>query len=452
VRIKFLGGARTVTGSLFLYNNRFLIEAGLFQGHREEAEQINRNPPIDLSQISAILLTHAHLDHSGNIPNLIKKGYQGPIYATRATIEITSLLLRDAAHIFEQDIAYLNKKLRKKGLPEKEPLYTIDDVERSLQHFEPIPYHHPFQIGDETITFFDAGHILGSAQIRLEGPKGSILFSGDLGRRGMPFLRDPELGIKTEVLVLESTYGGRNHEELTTVKEKLIQLINKINRRKSRLLIPAFAVERTQDLIYLLHELEDEIPPVPIYVDSPLAQNVTRIFKSHVELYDREAKELIQNNDDPLGFGHLHYIRDVEESKWLNDREGPLIIISASGMCEGGRILHHLKRSLTNPDDIVLFVGFQARNTLGRRLIDGVKEVKVFGEEYPVRCEIVRIDGLSSHADQNDLITYVKSIPELKRIFLIHGEEEEMETLAEKLKSSFTGQIDLPQLGEEFQF
>ncbi|HID32138.1 MAG TPA: MBL fold metallo-hydrolase [bacterium (Candidatus Stahlbacteria)] len=451
MKIRFLGGARSVTGSLFSINNQILVECGLFQGHREEAEEFNRNPPLDLDSVSAVFITHAHLDHSGNLPNIVKKGYRGPIFATEPTIDITSLLLLDAAHIFEQDIRYLNKKLRKRGLPEKDPLYTIEDAEKTIKLFRPLPYHHPIMIEDYEITLFDSGHILGSSQIRIKTPNSVLLFSGDIGRKDMPFLKDPELGIGADVLVMESTYGGRSHEPVDMVKEKLKKLILRISRQKARLLIPAFAVERTQDLIYILHEIRDEVPPVPIYVDSPLANDVTRVFRSHLGIFDQETKELIKADEDPLSFSHLHFVEDVEESKHLNEFTGPVIIISASGMCEGGRILHHLKRTVTDPRNIILFVGFQARNTLGRRIVDGAKRIKIFGDDFNLRCQVEVIDGLSSHAGHSDLIQYASSIPELKKIFLVHGEDEAQGALKGSLQKVFSGEIEVPDIGEEYQ-
>ncbi|HIE05227.1 MAG TPA: MBL fold metallo-hydrolase, partial [bacterium (Candidatus Stahlbacteria)] len=401
----------------------------------------------------AIFLTHAHLDHSGNIPNIVKKGYQHRIFATPATIDIVELLLLDAAHIFEQDIKYLNKRLKKKNLPLKEPLYSIDDAKAAIGKFSPLDYHKPIVKNGYDITLFDAGHILGSAQVRIRTDSGSILFTGDLGRVGMPFIRDPEFGLGADVLVMESTYGGRIHEPLEVVKRKLKVLIERVFRRRSRLLIPAFAVERTQDLIYLLHEMEDDLPPVPIYVDSPLATNVTDVFRRHGRIFDKETRELLERADDPLGFGRLHYTRSVEDSKALNDCDGPVVIISASGMCEGGRVLHHLKRVVKSRENIILFIGFQARNTLGRRIVDGAKRIKVFGDEYDLKCHVEHIDGLSSHADSDDLCNYVRRMPNLKKLFLVHGEEDEMEKLRARLiEQGFAGEIHIPEPQETYRF
>ncbi len=438
--ITFIGATRGVTGSSHLFevnNHKFLIECGLYQGHREEADRINRTFPFEPKDLKAVLLTHAHLDHSGNLPTLIKNGYAGPIYCTSATKDIVSLLLMDSASIQEHDIEYVNKKHRAQGLPEKMPLYTSKDVEKTVDQFAAKGYETDFELlPGVRATLYDAGHILGSAQILLEVSKKRLLFSGDLGRKNMPIIRDPVIPHNVDYLILESTYGGRTHTSVEETIEELRAIINEGKRRRSKMIIPAFAVERTQLLISILKELyaEGTLANVPVYIDSPLATDVTEIYKKHPECFDAETYTSYIK-DGLFDFPGLIYIRDSAASKKLNKIKEPMIIIAGSGMCEGGRVVHHLIHSIEDPDNILILVGFQAQGTLGRKILDNAERIFIFGERYQVRARIKFLGGLSAHADGKDLIDYVAlmSNARLKRVFLIHGEPEAAMALKESI-------------------
>ncbi len=442
MEITFIGATRTVTGSMHLFEykkQKFLIECGLYQGHRTEAERINRTFPFKPKEISSIILSHAHLDHSGNIPTLIKKNFKGEIYCTPATKDIAELLLLDSAHLQENDIAYFNKKQRKAGLPTKEPLYTIEDAEESIRYFKGINYHNQFEPVDGVgVTFFDAGHILGSAEILIEFDEKKILFSGDLGRKNMPIIRDPEIPQDIDYLILESTYGSRVHSSFEQMTEELKDIILEGKEKKSKIIIPAFAVERTQVLVTMLKRLYEEgiLKNIPIYVDSPLATSVTEVFARHPECFDKETYEKF-TKEEPFDFPGITYIKDQERSKELNEKRGPMIIISASGMCEGGRVLHHLIHSIENENNIIILTGFQAAGTLGRKLLDGYKEVFIFDTKFQVKARVYFMAGLSAHADSNDLVEFVKAMKNgrLKKVFLIHGEITEAVVLKEKLEA-----------------
>lgn len=442
MEITFIGATRTVTGSMHLFEykkQKFLIECGLYQGHRAEAERINRTFPFKPKEIKCVILSHAHLDHSGNLPTLVKKKFKGEIYCTPATRDITELLLLDSAHLNENDIAFFNKKQRKAGLPVKEPLYTVDDAEKTLRYLNAINYHNQFEpVDGVNITFYDAGHILGSAQILIEYDGKRILFSGDLGRKNMPIIKDPEFIRDIDYLILESTYGGRIHSSFEEMTIELKKIILEAKEKKSRVIIPAFAVERTQILVTMLKRLYQEgtLRNIPIYVDSPLATNVTEIFTRHPECFDRDTYEIFLR-EEPFNFPGITYIKSPEESKLLNDKKEPMIIISASGMCEGGRVLHHLIHSIEDEKNIIILTGFQASGTLGRKLLDGYKEVFIFDTKFLVRAKIYFMSGLSAHGDSNDLVEFVHAIknPHLKKIFLIHGEVFEAVALKEKLKT-----------------
>ncbi len=450
--ITFIGAARTVTGSLHLFeynNQKFLLECGLYQGHREEAERINRTFPFKPKDIKAVILSHAHIDHSGNLPNLVKRGFRGPIYSTSATKDIASLLLLDSAKIQEYDLGYLNKKQKKKGLPLKEPLYTVADAEKTLKQFSTVEYKNTFEpVNGVKVTFYDAGHILGSSVILLESEDKRILFSGDLGRKDMPIIKDPTVLHDIDCLILESTYGGRAHKSFEGMTEEFRDIIEKGKRKGSKILIPAFAVERTQLLVTILKNLYDEgtLKDVPVYVDSPLATNVTDVFRRHPECFDKETYKIFTDSD-PFNFAGLNYVKNTEESKSLNARQGPMIIMSASGMCEGGRITHHLIHSIENGDNIIIMSGFQARGTLGRKILEKAKKVWIFNDKYEVRAKIYFMGGLSAHADSNDLVDYVKKTNNgrLKKVYLIHGDIEEAIALQGKIESMDNIDVDIPQ-------
>ena len=456
MRIQFCGAARTVTGSMHLLDTgreKVLMDCGIFQGPREESEEKNRRFLFNPKEISTALLSHAHLDHSGNLPSLVKQGFEGPIMATRATCDLCQVMLRDSAHIQEADIVFVNKRRRREGLPPKEPLYTLEDAEQTISRFVPVDYDQPVEVAGLRATYRDAGHILGSAMILLEDESGRTLaFSGDLGRKGLPILRDPYPLEGADTLLLESTYGNKVHEPIEETVAKFEAVLRAAIEKRGKIVIPAFAMGRSQEIVYELHHLirDGRIPSIPTYVDSPLSLNATEIFKRHPECYDEETKHLLDEHEDPLGFARLKYIRSVEESKALNEQEGPMIIISASGMCEGGRILHHLANTIGDPRNTILIVGFQAEGTLGKKLVDQETRVKIYGEEYQRRAPVVVLNGFSAHADRNDLLGFVSGMKRKPgRIFVVHGNEEQSRALEEGLRSLGLPDVHRPQRGEE---
>ncbi|RMD91522.1 MAG: MBL fold metallo-hydrolase [Calditrichaeota bacterium] len=461
MQIRFCGGARTVTGSqhlLTINGKKILLECGLFQGRRKDTYERNKNFLYDPKEIDVMVLSHAHIDHCGNIPNLVNSGFEGYIFATAATVDLCQIMLRDSAYLQEKDIEWVNKIRRRHHEPPAEPLYTVDDVENAMMHFVGVQYNKRFPIAPGvTVTFFDAGHILGSAVVLLEieekGKRWRLGFSGDLGRKNIPILRDPQPLHELDLFICESTYGNREHEPSEGVEEEVAQTVNQVIQERGKIIIPAFALGRTQLIVYILHKLftEKRIPDLPIYVDSPLACNATEVFRHHPECFDRETYALfLQNHLDPFGFGRLKYIRDVEESKKLNYLNEPCIIISASGMAEAGRILHHLRNNIQNPRNLVLLVGFAAQNTLARKLKDGWEKVKIFGQEYPVKCKVKSIDAFSAHADRHELLDYYRGFsPEkLKHIFLVHGEEDQALPFQQALKSRGFTAVHYPAWGE----
>ncbi|UCG91683.1 MAG: MBL fold metallo-hydrolase [candidate division WOR-3 bacterium] len=452
MNITFIGATQTVTGSLHLFEfkkQKFLLECGLYQGHREDAERINSTFPFKPKDIKAVILSHAHIDHSGNLPNLSKRGFTGPIYCTPATKDIASLLILDSAKIQEYDFEYLNKRRKELGLPPKEPLYTMSDAENVINQFTTVEYKKTFApVDGVTITLYDAGHILGSSIILLEAEGKRILFSGDLGRKNMPIIKDPYTPHNIDYIILESTYGGRTHASFDRMTAELKDIIEEGKAKKSKIIVPAFAVERTQVLITMLKNLYEEgvLKDVPVYIDSPLATNVTDVFRNHPDCFDKETYQLFTEGD-PFNFAGLNYIKDTEESKSLNEKKGPMIIMSASGMCEGGRVTHHLIHSIANAHNIILLTGFQARGTLGRKILDGAEKVSIFNNEFDVRAKVYFMGGLSAHADGNDLVEYVKNIKNgvLKKVYLVHGDIEESRALQERIVSLDHIDVDIPQ-------
>ncbi|MGD9047825.1 MAG: MBL fold metallo-hydrolase, partial [Anaerolineae bacterium] len=409
-----------------------------------------------------MILSHAHIDHSGNIPSLVKNGFQGNIYATPATRDLCSAMLRDSGHIQEYDAYYVNKKRARKGLPPVEPLYTIEDAAASMLNFVSVGYDRSLPVAPGvTLTFRDAGHILGSAVVVLdieeESRNSRLVFTGDLGRIGMPILRDPEPVENVDFLITESTYGDRSHDTFEATDEALKAVIADTYGRGGKVIVPAFSVGRTQELVYALHRLTQakQIPELPIFVDSPLSVNVTEIFRLHPECYDEEVNEFLESSHhrDPFGFYRLTYVRSVEGSKELNHLQEPAIIISASGMCEAGRILHHLKNNVEDPRSTILIVGWQAPHTLGRRLVERQPVVKIFGEKYKLRARVKTINGFSAHADRQGLLGYADQLgPErLSSAFVVHGEEGSSLALAEGLRGLGLGQVSVPQPGEVFE-
>jgi metallo-beta-lactamase family protein len=466
MKLTFWGAAGEVTGSMHLVESggrRFLLDCGLHQGRRKEADRKNRNLPFPGSSIDAVVLSHAHIDHSGNLPTLVKNGFSGPVFSTPATIDLCHWMLRDTAHIHEKDAQFLNQRLEHRksmGLEDGhvEPLYTMADAERTLPLLQPVPYHSQHILAPGlNYAGYDAGHILGSSFVVLhEASNGSSVrlgFSGDLGRPNLPIIRDPESMPPAEYLILESTYGGRFHKNASHVVNKLADVVNRTAGRGGRIIVPAFAVGRTQQLVLLLHQLANEkrIPNIPIFVDSPLALNVTEVHRDHPECFDDETREYLLHHEDPFGFGRLRYIREVADSKKLNDLHGPFVVISASGMCEAGRILHHLRNNIEDPRNTVLITGFQAQDTLGRKLVEKWPEVRIFGEPMRVRAEISSLDELSAHADQGELMEWIRPLaPSLRRVFLVHGEPQQSQTLAKLLHSTYNLSVAIPAPGQSF--
>jgi len=466
MHIQFWGAARTVTGSMHLLrvNGRnLLLDCGLYQGKRQIAFERNRNLPFDPTQIDAVVLSHAHIDHSGNLPSLVRGGFEGPIYATSATRDLCAYMLQDSAHIHESDVKYVNKRRRREGKRPFEPLYTRADAVATLERFITVPVHRTFSpIRGVEASFWRAGHILGAASVRLDieesGRRRRLVFSGDIGRPSMPIIRDPENVEGADAVIMECTYGQRSHESTGEAKEALLEAVTAVTERAGKLLIPAFAVGRTQELVYRLGELEREgrLPPIDVYVDSPLAINATDVVRLHPECFDAEMREAVdaETDNDPLSFGRLYYVRSAEQSKQLNTLEGAAVIISASGMIEGGRILHHVKNHGPKASTIVLFVGFQAEHTLGRRILEGDRMVKVFGERVDLRAEVRRINGYSAHADRGELLDWARAIREagdVRRTFLVHGEEEVALSFADELAPVMGGRVDVPERGQLFE-
>lgn len=459
--LTFHGAAQTVTGSrhlLSINGSRLLLDCGLFQGRRQETYEKNLRFTFDPTEVDAVVLSHAHIDHCGNLPSLVAQGFPGPIHATLATRHLTDLLLQDAAHIQESDAEFLNKRLARRGEPPIRPLYTAQQAAAASSRFVSHDYNRPFEpVPGVSATFVDAGHILGSAAIVLQleekGRKLRLMFSGDIGRPGLPIIRDPVLPSQVDVLLMECTYGDIVHPPPEQAYQELRAVVRRTIDRGGKVVIPAFAVGRTQGLVYDLRQMVEarEIPHVPIYVDSPLAINVSEVFQGHPEFFDEEAHALIRSNPgrDPLGFDLVTYTRTPDESKALNDRKDPIIIISASGMAESGRILHHLRHNIEEPRNSILITSWMAPHTLGRRLVEKQPTVRIFGEEFPVRSEVAVINGLSAHAGQDQLVEYARATREqVRRIFLVHGEPEPAAALRAKLAEAGLKQVHYPGPGE----
>jgi metallo-beta-lactamase family protein len=459
MQIEFLGAARTVTGSMHLVHAngaRILLDCGLFQGKRAEANERNRTFPFDPAEIDAVILSHAHIDHSGNLPGLVKQGYRGPIYCTPATADLCSIMLADSAFLQEKDAEFLNKRYREEK--PVEPLYTPADAARAVGQLRGVEYGKEFSVAKNAVALFsDAGHILGSAGIRLtlsrNGTASTVGFTGDIGRWNMPIIRDPQSLGDVDVLLSESTYGGILHDPPENMAEQLAADILRTIKRGGKVVVPAFSVGRTQDVIYTLHTLFDvgKLPLIPIYVDSPLAVNATEVFKRHPECFDDEIQAHLRLSHDPFGLDQIHYIRDAEESKKLNGLSIPCMIISASGMCEAGRILHHLVNTIEDPRNTILIVGYCAENTLGRRLVDQAEEVRIYGSLYRRRAEVVVHNSFSAHADGQELLKYIGMVDgkRLQKIFLVHGELERAQALAAGLGDRGYTSVEIPERGQK---
>ena len=482
IRLHFWGAAQTVTGSshhLECAGRNILLDCGLYQGNRQQAREINSHLALDAAQLtgqgqdalSAVVLSHAHIDHSGNLASLAKQGYRGPILATPSTIDLCQPMLKDSAHIQEGDVEFMNRrrgKRRQIGVPEGavpvEPLYTAEDAEQVLQQFQQLKLHEPALLpgsspdGGFSVSLTNAGHMLGSTCVLLEatekGQKTRLLFSGDVGRKNLPIIQDPDPAPAADYLIMESTYGNRLHQPIGPVKQKLAGLVRRVAARGGRIIVPAFAVERTQQLVMLLHQLIDEklIPNIPMFVDSPLATNVTEVFRQHTEDWDQEIATFSKTASDPFGWQRLKYTKTVQESKALNDLHMPFLVMSASGMCEAGRILHHLKNGIEDPRNLILITGYQAANTLGRKLVERQPEVNIFGEPMRVRAEVDSIGELSGHADQQELLTWMEpAVKTLKKVFLVHGEPLAQAALKEEIEKRYRLEVICPKRGDRFE-
>ncbi len=461
--IQFLGAARTVTGSMHFINangKNILLDCGLFQGRRAETYERNLNFPFEPSTIDVVVLSHAHIDHAGNLPNLVKHGFSGNIFCTPATADLCRLMLMDSAHIQEKDTEFVNKRNAKKKLPPIEPLYTSGDVQSTLALLTEIPYRTSFEVvNGVSAKFFDAGHILGSASIHLTIHEGSgkekhFGFTGDVGRPNMPILRDPEFMGNVDALISESTYGGRTHATVDEMPNKFLEVVKRTVDRGGKIIIPAFSVGRTQDIVYQMNNLKKggRLPDIPIFVDSPLSTNATEIFRSHPECFDDATLKILQSDDDIFGFDRLRFIRDVEESKKLNDLKEPCMIIAASGMCEAGRIVHHLNNNVENPKNTVMIVGYQAEHTLGRKLVNREPEISIFGKVKQLKCEVAVMNSFSAHADKNELLNFVEKMDkrQLRHIFLVHGDVDQAEKFATTLREKQYQRVDVPSRLDKF--
>lgn len=451
MKITFHGAARTVTGSqhlLEINGRKIMLDCGLYQGKRKEAFERNRTEFCQGKEIDTLILSHAHIDHSGRIPCLVKNGFRGDIICTSATRDLCAVMLMDSAFIQEKDVEFVNKRRRKNQQMPFEPLYTQEDVARSMAQFVGLNYNRRHQLFPGVhLTLMDAGHMLGSAHVILDiddidtGKTRRLVFSGDIGRPGIPIIRDPTpLTAGADILIMESTYGNRTHPPYLETEQELERIVNQTVQRGGTLLIPAFAVGRTQQLVYSLHKLHSSgsIPELPVFVDSPLATRTTDIFKLHPEVYDAEIRDFILAGDDknPFGFDKLQYTQSVEQSKALNERKGPMVIISASGMMEGGRILHHLRSRIEDPRNTILITGWQAPNTLGRRMVEKEQTVRIFGDEFQMRAHVEVQTGFSGHADHDGLMNFVRVMEKRpEQTFIVHGEEEASQNLAHDLRT-----------------
>ena len=472
MKITFLGAAKTVTGSNFLVETedgtKFLVDCGMYQGRSDLEEKNYDDFLFNIDEIDFMLLTHAHIDHSGRIPKLYKQGYRKPIYAHKATCDLCSIMLPDSGHIQEMESEWKNKKRIRKGQKALEPMYVAQDALDCLEVFKPVKYDEIIDITDNIkVRFNDAGHMLGSSIIEIwvneNGKETKAVFTGDLGNNDIPLLASPTMIESADYLVMESTYGNRLHIRNDDKAKIFLDVVYETLERNGTVVIPTFAVGRTQEILYELNKIKEntsdeefmkkyeKLMKAPVYVDSPLAVSATEIFRKNTDLFDDDVKEAMEKGDNPLEFPGLRFTQTVEESKVLNESKEPAIILSASGMCEVGRIKHHLKHNIWNPNSTILFVGYQAPGTLGRKIVDGEKKVRIFGEEFSVNARIEYIEGYSGHADQEGLLNFVYSFyTKPKHIFLVHGEEEGQEVLKDKLEENTEIPVTIPSFGETY--
>ena len=472
MNITFLGATKTVTGSNFLLEGagkKIIVDCGLYQGRAKDEMENYEDFDFNVNEIDYMLLTHAHIDHSGRIPKLYNDGYRNPIIATKATCDLCALMLPDSGHIQEMENVWKNKKRARQGKPEMEPLYTAQDAIDSLKLFEPVSYDEIIELDENiSVRFNDAGHMLGSSVIEIwiqeEGETKKVVFTGDLGNNDIPLLDSPTMIESADYLIMESTYGNRLHMRNDDKAEMFLNIVAETLDKGGNVIIPSFAVGRTQEILYEINKLKEvkndeeflkkyeTLMKAPVYVDSPLAISATEIFKNNMELFEEEVRERIKRGDNPLEFPGLRFTRTADESKALNENPEPSIIISASGMCEVGRIKHHLKHNIWNPKNTILFVGYQAAGTLGSKIVNGEKQVKIFGEEISVNARIEYIEGYSGHADQEWLLNFVYSfISKPKHIFLVHGEPEGQKVLKKKIEESVEIPVTIPDYGESYK-
>ncbi len=464
MQVEFVGAAGgNVTGSRHVVHTekaRVLLDCGLFQGRRSETLERNQHLGFRAKDIDVMVLSHAHIDHSGAVPRLYRQGFRGSIYCTPATRDLCAAMLEDSAQIQAQDAAYINRKIAKDHVDMEpvEPLYDQEDVVGALELMVNIPYHRPHQIAEGvTLTFYDAGHVLGSAMVALDvdvvGDDRRLVFSGDVGRRNMPILRDPEIPNGASCLIMESTYGNRTHDPIEQMEDELHEVITRTVKRGGKVIVPSFALERAQEVIYALKQLEMQgrLPDVPVYVDSPLTVKLTDVFRIHPDCFDTEARKMLTEGDSPFDFEGLQYVSSVEDSKAIDRRDEPCIVISASGMCEFGRVVHHLVAAIESRKNTVMIVGYQAQHTLGRRLVERRPRVRIFGVERERHAEVAVLNGFSAHAGQDDLVAYAEAVRDagpLRQVALVHGEEAARQTLRGLLEERGFPSVHTPSRGD----